>query len=126
LWPYLGQENQSALLSGELNEFLCPSNRWTANLSDREDVYGNRVDYAMNCNLRGEAAVVKIGNDTIAAVFYDQPVYPVSADDHAHARGTNFLFADGHAEWLPRNRIAAPWPDVDQYAGTDYEDWGLL
>lgn len=126
LWSYLGQGNQNTLTSGELFQFLCPSNRLTSNLSDRQDSYGNQVDYSINCSLMGQIPAAEIGNDTIATVLYDQPVYPSSAEDQVHLEGTNFLFADGHTEWITRSKINASWSGVDQYAGTKYDDWGLI
>lgn len=126
LYGYMGQEGTAVLQSGELMLFRCPKNTWTANLGERTDAWGNRVDYAMNCNLTGEQALLKVGNHTIAAVLYDQPVYPPDASDQVHSGGSNFLFADGHTAWVRRDRIQASWPEADPHGGSQYDDWGLL
>lgn len=123
---YLGQEDSDAMTSGELNQFRCPSNQWTGSLSERQDAYGNQVDYAINCHLVGQASVAKIGNDIISAVLFDFPPYPVSASDQVHLNGTNILFADGHAQWIARSVLNSAWSGEPQYPGTNYTDWGLI
>lgn len=123
LWRYIGQENESALWSGELYEFRCPSNRKTNNLGARTDGSGNQVDYSINCNLWGQASVAKLGNSSIAVVLYDNGV---DDGENIHLDGANFLFADGHVQWITRSNFTNSWPNVDQYSGTKYDDWGII
>ncbi|MBI1869605.1 MAG: prepilin-type N-terminal cleavage/methylation domain-containing protein [Chlamydiae bacterium] len=127
LYSYLGEENTNALLSGDMFQFRCPvqKDETSSSAPSRVDAYKNQVDDAINCNLMGQASVGNIPgytvrNDTIAALLWD---YPVS--NGIHSRGTNFLFVDGHAEWISVAKINSPWPDAEQYAGNDYRDWGL-
>ncbi|MBI1884227.1 MAG: hypothetical protein HYS08_08500 [Chlamydiae bacterium] len=127
LWHYLGQENENVLQSGEMNQFRCPANFSTLNLSERVDTWGNQVDYAINRNVWNKSEVSVIRNDMLAVVLYDTPPYPDAAGSQIHVGGTNFLFADGHVTWLSRNRINTSWPNAQaQDAGNSYEDWGLI
>jgi prepilin-type N-terminal cleavage/methylation domain-containing protein/prepilin-type processing-associated H-X9-DG protein len=127
LWRYMGQENESALWSGELHAFECPSNQTTTDLGSRQYGGGSpelkgTVDYSINCNLWGQQSIAKIGNDSIAVVLYD---YGVDSNLEMHAQGSNFLFADGHGQWIPENKWNSAWPGSPQYAGTKYNDWGI-
>ncbi len=121
---YLGQEDTDALTSGELSQFRCPANQYTGNLSQRQDAYGNQVDYELNCNLRGQSVVAEVGNDAIAVILADFPAYPASASNQVHLTGTNLLFVDGHAQWYSRSKLNSAWPNETQYPGTAYYNWG--
>lgn len=129
LWPYLGQENISVWRSGELDVVECPSNNLTTDDGKRK--YGDPdeagcidlVDYSINDNLWGQVAAAKVGNATIAVILYD---YGVDNGVSMHLNGSNFLFVDGHAQWLKRDLWNKSWPNVDQYSGTKYDDWGII
>lgn len=124
IFTYLGQGNENALWSGELEVFRCPVAS-DLNMGTRIDPSGNQVDYNINDNLDGQSYHDKVGNASITYLLADYPPVPADASDHVHRNGSNVLFVDGHAEWLSRSRLNSPWPDEDTYPGSDYEDWGI-
>ena len=125
---YLGQENANATLSGELDVLECEANTLTTtNVAER--TYGGAtadlkdlVDYSINPNLHNQIAVSKVSNDNIAVILYD---FGVDQNEFVHNGGANFLFVDGHVQWLKSSQTNTAWPGVPDHGGNDYKDWGL-
>ena len=125
---FLGQENTNALDSAELEVVTCSSNTLDTTSTGARTYYGcsgacsDLVDYSINPNLWSQLLVDKVSNDNIAVILYD---FGVDQNEFVHNGGANFLFVDGHVQWLKSSQTNAGWPGVPDHGGNDYTDWGL-
>lgn len=115
LYRYLGEGNQNAYWSGELEVFNCPANNSLTDIADRTDASGNVVDYVYNPQLIEEPAPQVVDNPLWLAVLADY-----LPEDGIHSGGTNVLFYDGHVKWLDQGEI-----NETHDGATGIMNWGL-
>ncbi|MDP8218087.1 MAG: type II secretion system protein [Candidatus Theseobacter exili] len=62
LAPYIGTNGFAAYRAGKQEVFRCPANQSDTNLGDRQDSYGNQIDYEYNGFINGLVVKNKIAS----------------------------------------------------------------